>query len=1064
MVSDGGGVRVLWDTADWAAALAALEPSGLLGTRTAIVPNMRVAFALRREFAQTQPRLLAGTRFVSAAPMAVEVLRASGIMVSPAEDDLRIARTRALLAGSAIPFAYLDVDLMRATPGWAEALAATIADLEAAGLRPEQLDASNARFSDLRTIWQLLDESAASSWSRARVLSECTRRLAANPELWPFDGPVLAVIAGTETRVEAEWMRALPNATLAIIAARPRRERFVARQRELFGPAVAHAFAASVPPVQHASERDLLAGFLFEEPERLAAADRPVSNGPDGTVHFEHHAGVEAEVEAAANWVARQVLEYGTPLDEIAILSAHADPYAGLIAERIARLEWPIAVAPVLVAAGVPLSATAGGARTLAFVRALRRHLPIDAFAEVLPQLRWDGEGTHIRRDAALAVATSLGTIGGNAAHPDAALSWAKRLRERAAELQAHIDRVDALTAQGVVTSDARRIEFDRSTIANLRALQPAVDAVNTVARAAIEGRPLAEVWACFFEVVSGHLIEPRTGARAIDAIRPAMDLLCAEEGCAAVAGMAALELIEETLTSARIPLGRVGDPSVYVGTVAGAVGVSFTAVRIVGVAEGAIPSVPREDPVLPDSMRRALSAALPTATERAQWQLMALDRVVRGATREVVLSAPRQGVEGSQREPSAVFIEAAAALGRPNTETGERAAIPDGMALRRDGFAPARAVAVRFRLDNPMSQAAWHSRLANGQGVIPAHWMARPAVDLTLMHGCHDDLGAGRAPAALGYAARGLTSDRATSASRLKTLLQCPHRYLLENVLYWKEAATAEALGELDPATFGSLVHEVAEQFARAHGASFGRREKSLPEWQALAAAMTHQCFGSLARQFPFASASAAAQQRTRALETVAIFLEYDWDDGRPRRLVAAEQPFGYPNPLPLKAGQRELFLHGFIDRIDVDGDTTLVRDLKTGKPTHRFSGGAPDARIDLQLGIYVAALRAHTTEWGTTNDIAAVYAHTVGYVHQERAYIDDVGALEQATATWLDVAGQLLAEGEFPRSPDINDCTYCQFSVACGTSVGGRVDRALDGATGAAAAFRDLKRKGLK
>ncbi len=40
--------------------------------------------------------------------------------------------------------------------------------------------------------------------------------------------------------------------------------------------------------------------------------------------------------------------------------------------------------------------------------------------------------------------------------------------------------------------------------------------------------------------------------------------------------------------------------PAVYVGTVAGTVGLEFEAVRVIGLCEGVLPSVPREDPVVP--------------------------------------------------------------------------------------------------------------------------------------------------------------------------------------------------------------------------------------------------------------------------------------------------------------------------------------------------------------------------------------------------------------------------------------------------------------------------------
>src|SRR5206468_3302819 len=107
-----------------------------------------------------------------------------------------------------------------------------------------------------------------------------------------------------------------------------------------------------------------------------------------------------------------------------------------------------------------------------------------------------------------------------------------------------------------------------------------------------------------------------------------------------------------------------------------------------------------REDPVLPDPLRETLMsggasgmiASATTAVDRALEDLHALDLVIRSAQGRVALSAPRADLDRSQREPSSVFLEAAAALGRPNRATGKAGpAIPDAVALERDSFIPAR-------------------------------------------------------------------------------------------------------------------------------------------------------------------------------------------------------------------------------------------------------------------------------------------------------------------------------------------------------------------------------------
>ena len=122
----------------------------------------------------------------------------------------------------------------------------------------------------------------------------------------------------------------------------------------------------------------------------------------------------------------------------------------------------------------------------------------------------------------------------------------------------------------------------------------------------------------------------------------------------------------------------------------------------------------------------------LPLTADRALEDLHALDLVVRSAERVVALSAPRLDAERSEREPSSIILEAAAALARPNRITGEQGAvIPERTALTRDAFMPARAEANRFRQAFPLTEAAWQDGVAQNAVGLPARWRELAALDL---------------------------------------------------------------------------------------------------------------------------------------------------------------------------------------------------------------------------------------------------------------------------------------------------------------------------------------------
>jgi RecB family exonuclease len=190
---------------------------------------------------------------------------------------------------------------------------------------------------------------------------------------------------------------------------------------------------------------------------------------------------------------------------------------------------------------------------------------------------------------------------------------------------------------------------------------------------------------------------------------------------------------------------------------------------------------------------------------------------------------------------------------------------------------------------------------------------------------------------------------------------------------------------------------------------------------------------------------------------------VEQDWAAGRPRRFVAAERPFGQPEPVRLDAGAAALFVRGQIDRIDVEGALTLVRDIKTGRAHPRIGRAAdPDPVRDVQIAVYGLVARELAARWGVPPRVAAAYVY-VGRGAEERSWRDDFdSALAPAAREWLAVAAGLLAERRFPRTPNADDCAYCRFRPVCGDDAPGRAAEVLRDATGTLARFRALKTRG--
>lgn len=1064
-------VKTLWSSRDWAEAIAALPAPGPLPCRTVLVPRERVAHSLRRELVRAgHADALAGTRFVPVPTVAVAVLRAAGVDFKPGEEELRPARLLVLFGGD-LSLEHFSAGLLQGKPGWDDAFARAITDLEAAGLRPHELETEgSARLRDVARIWRSTDRLAGPSWTVQRILLEAAKLLERQPDLWRYRGPVLVTATGHESGAQARFLRAIPGVTIGLLAARPLRERHFDRVEALYGRQARLALAAPVPRVG-ASERDVLTSYLFEPPQVLADPMRPRSSGPDGTVIIEEHAGIEAEVEATADWVAEQVAD-GVPLEEMAVLMPALDPVGALVAERLVRLPWREGLLPVHVAGGLPLAGSAGGARALAVVRALRAHLAGHAVAQVLPALRTVGQdGRHLTHGAATDLVWSLGTVGGNPAHPDGALDWASRLAAREPQLEAQLARARAASDDPERSGLARTARDLERLLDDLRSARPALEALVRVARLVVQRASLADLWPALRGFFAEWLLQPGQGPRVQTLLDERLVAAAGDGSCGSLTGDDALRVVEEALASVRLPIGRFGDPAVYVGTLRGATGLRFAAVRVIGLAEGHLPPLTREDPVVPDSLRARLGApgvgglviTPPTAEADALQALHTLDIIVRDTTHRITLSAPRLDLDRSQREPSSVILEAAAALGRPNAVTRERGpAIPDTTALRRDAFVPARHAALSFRCMTPLAETAWQDAVARGVVAAPPRWRGSLVVDVERIATLSNPVRFAALDGLLGAAASevavpGLAADWPTSPSAIQVLLQCPYLFLLGNLLGLDEPAQAPALREIGQPAYGSLFHSVAEEVFRAHGEGFCAGEGTLEGSLAAADTIVDRLFDEFLEQYPLLGDTVRRVERERLRADIHDLLRYEWGLG-PRRFIAAERAFGEPVPVELRLAGRSLFVRGKIDRIDADDRWTFVRDLKTGRVYPRVGEDAePNPVGDMQIAVYGLAAQRLAPAWGTPVRVGVAY---VGLAGDERSFVNDFDAtLAPAARQWLAIAADLLAARSFPRTVDPDDCTYCRFRPVCGERVYKRAADILAGGGGALAEFLALK-----
>ena len=1012
--------------ASWADQIVALDARSVLPTRLVLVPSEAHAHALRAELVTRAPHVLAGARFFTAAAAARAVLDAVGVDYALGEEVRRRLRARKVLRARPVLALYRVEEL--GTPGWEEAFASAVEQLESAALRPDDLErVGDDRATDLAAIWRALDADAGTSWTVPRAMTEAAARLEQSPASWPFDAPVLAAVPIGVDAAHARLLRAIPRLTCGVVAGRPARRQAVERMRALLGNDAASAMTAVRADASRSDELGLLAELLFEDPQRLAAPTRPRSTGPDGSVTLELHAGVDEELDAVSRWVAERVFEDGTALQDIAVLVPTPDPLATLVADRVRALPWPAGIEPVFLAPGRPATSTAAGARLRSLVLALREHLPIDAVLELMPRLRLLGKDGHLSPGRARAVAHLLGTIGGSSGRPGGALEWRDRT--------SHPD-VDEWVA----------------------AVAPAIVALVAIAADMIADRSLAALWAAIRAFAETHLIGTAELADIVELLDHDVVSLASDPVAAEIVGVGAVELIAERLQAVRLHRGRFGDPSIYVGTIAGAAGLRFAAVRVVGLAEGAFPGTLREDAILPIDLRRRLPAfAMTSDDDYATGRLHAFDQVARGATRCVALTAPKTDLDGSEREPASIFVEVAAALGRPNALTGALARVVPTIAdLERDAFRVSRTAASTRRIAMPLTTGCWLHAVASERLELPSSWLRAEIVNPLAIIGRSGEMDGLLGSATLAVDVWGTSATHPLSASTLRTLLACPQRFLLERMLRFRPRSAPLSGHRVDAAAYGGLLHQVVEAFARAHGAAFGARERELGYWIEDIDARAREAFESFLTAYPLIGDGVVETERRRLRRDARTFVEHDWADGQPRTFVDVEREFACT--LPTVAGP--MFVKGRIDRVDSEGALVLVRDFKTGKARPREREMVdPDVDVDLQLAVYAAVTRHLAAEWKIPSDVAAAYVYVDRLALQrERGFRADRHALHEAGQRWFDLAMALVREQSYVKTTDPNDCRWCPFSAVCGDETL-QTAALLDGAVGALGTFRDLK-----
>lgn len=702
-------------------------------------------------------------------------------------------------------------------------------------------------------------------------------------------------------------------------------------------------------------------------------------------VEMFHAAGHAAEIQE----VLRRVLAEGLRFDEVEVVLASDQPYSSLVRDLTERIDIPATYSD-----GISAVHTRPGRALAAFCRWASEGFPADSLVRLLQSGDLDTLGDRMPPPGEAArLLLAAHAAGGRGAATEALRRLALREETRGRQARQDGDEEEAIRRQRSASKMERLAEW----AAGLEILAP-------------EGQPEpGKLFRGCREFMKQHLSEEAT---ALDGALTALAALTLPRAPLSVSLAQVLELVEEIRVRRAGP--RPGHLHITSLDAAGWAGRRRT--FVLGLDQGALPGIPREDPVLLDDELAGLQESLASSSDRVR------EAVFLGAGRlgamggKITLSyAARDLREDRELYPASILLQAHR-LEKPKEESLAFADL-----LARLGAPVTRLPTSAVEA---LDDTGWWLASLRGVGerreAVLAAFPSLASGEKAAGHRADSVFGPfdGLIPEA-GKAADPRRSGKPVSASALEQFSRCAFQFYLQRLLRLPEPPDQEedSFRWLDPLTRGSLLHGLYERFLRDPPLRNAERLKQ----------MGLEALQELKRRLPPPSPRLEALETEALMQDLADFARLE-EAQTGRTPVGLELPFG---PLTLDLGGVLLPLKGQIDRIDRlgDGPEHEVVDYKTGRAWSlarrraRLEGGA-----QLQHALYA---RAAEVQLGISVSHSSYYFPTArgNFLRLSRPRIPDE-ELGRLLGRVLDAA----SAGTFLQTGDAGTCGRCAFRKACG------------------------------
>jgi len=765
--------------------------------------------------------------------------------------------------------------------------------------------------------------------------------------------------------------------------------------------------------------------------------------------------GEVREVREIARFIAREVLERGTPIWQIGILTRHSHPYTSLLRDTLGSL----GLHPYILE-GLELKATRPG-RTLCLLLGVLRHdFARHAVMEFATYARLDLKKFYPEGVDPDPV-TLWDVITMDAGIVEGKEEWEEHLRELLAERNMPGARPKPYTTGAIEAL----IKFSERLIRSLTAVKEAPTWTDMVAA-------LIDAYTSLIQPDTAEEAAKDTFAvlKAVKQIRNLDEL----EGKPSVSEIA--ELVDDILADDTKSEGRFQRNGPEVVSLIAARGIPFKTVIIPGMVEKSFPAPARQDAIILDAERAAINREVSGADSgpidlRGAPQLdleRLFYRLAIGAARErLVLTFPRLTIGTARERVPSSFVLAtieAATGNRVDFETVESFAGFHRIPLSKLGAEdPASALdevefdialvsqdIARGRPDGLSYLQATSPFLTRALDLEVSRWGKRA---FTPYDGMVTSKQSGK-HLKDEYSIVG----KSVGPTRLETYATCPYRYYLANILRLEALVEPEHVETIDALDRGSLIHGILWEFfhslkKRAKGKvpiSVKKNDFALLE-KVAGDRFAH--FEKLGRTgYPILwqmekdeilahLEGVFHEQLVEAGPGGSGFLPayFEVRYGMKSR-DSEESDISTEEPVAIPFGNREISLRGKIDRIDMTPDLKRARviDYKTGRSKPRQKDNDFGEGTSLQLPLYLRAAYALLNRIHGEVDLECAEYYNTGIAGKKRHIKFDYAELLARKAELdgiLDTIADGIEAGSFFAYPG-GQCGWCDFTPICGTA----------------------------